>query len=143
MNHENGLYFHDRDSLANAINVPAYYDLSAELIADTIFNNKENTHQVSAAQADIISERQRQIAGGFFTHGCGEGQLVSAAIAYINLAFIWKNKDPADYRNSIAPSKWMLPPELWKPENPRRDLIKGVAMLIAERERRDRKEAAQ
>lgn len=71
MNHEKGLYFHDRDSLANALNnVPAYYDLSAELIADEIFNNKENTHQVSAALADIIAERQRQIAGGFFTHGC-------------------------------------------------------------------------
>ncbi|EAR6896778.1 hypothetical protein ACFLJF_004358 [Salmonella enterica] len=81
MNHEKGLYFHDRDSLANAINVPAYYDLSAELIADEIFNNKENTYQVSATLADIIAERQRQIAGGFFTHGCDEGQLVSAAIA--------------------------------------------------------------
>ncbi|EAX3299494.1 hypothetical protein JYN54_09665 [Salmonella enterica subsp. enterica serovar Muenchen] len=74
MNHEKGLYFQDRDSLANAINVPTYYDLSTELIADEIFNNKENTHQVSATLADIIAERQRQIAGGFFTHGCGEGQ---------------------------------------------------------------------
>ncbi|EOV0254230.1 hypothetical protein ACOIWS_006043, partial [Salmonella enterica] len=63
MNHENGLYFHDRASLANALNVPAYYDLSTELIADEIFNNKENTLQVSAALADITSERQRQIAG--------------------------------------------------------------------------------
>ncbi|EJQ2490458.1 hypothetical protein NYC66_004762 [Salmonella enterica] len=57
MNHEKGLYFHDRDSLANAINVPAYYDLSTELIADEIFNNKENTYQVSATLADIIAEK--------------------------------------------------------------------------------------
>lgn len=63
MNHEKGLYFHDRDSLANDINnVPAYYDLSAELIADEIFNNKENTLQVSAADADVIAEHLRQIA---------------------------------------------------------------------------------
>lgn len=63
MNHEKGLYFHDRDSLANKINnVPAYYDLSAELIADEIFNNKENTLQVSAADADVIAEHLRQIA---------------------------------------------------------------------------------
>ncbi|HGG5995434.1 TPA: hypothetical protein ACJG4C_004502 [Salmonella enterica subsp. diarizonae serovar 61:r:z53] len=138
----NGLYFPDRESLARALNsVRCYYDLSAELIADEIFNNKENDFHISPATIDVISERQRQIAGGFFTHGCGEGQLVSAAIGYINLAFIWKNKAPVDYRNSIAPSKWMLRPELWKPENPRRDMIKGIALLLAEAERCDRKDS--
>ncbi|EAR6586253.1 hypothetical protein FHE25_10640 [Salmonella enterica] len=148
MNHENGLYFHDRDSLANALNnVPAYYDLSAELIADTIFNNKENTHQVSAAQADIISERQRQITGEGFTPEQDDKydreELVSAAISYIRLATIWKDKDPDCYRKSSAPMSWPWSPEWWKPTNPRRDMIKGIALLIAALERRDRKEAAQ
>lgn len=148
MSHENGLYFHDRDSLANALNnVPAYYDLSAELIADTIFNNKENTHQVSAAQADIISERQRQITDEGFTPEQDDKydreELVSAAISYIRLATIWKDKDPVSYRNCCAPMSWPWSPEWWKPTNPRRDMIKGIALLIAALERRDRKEAAQ
>ncbi|EAW9499145.1 hypothetical protein QW46_13695 [Salmonella enterica] len=147
MNHENGLYFHDRDSLANALNnVPAYYDLSAELIADTIFNNKENTHQVSAAQADIISERQRQITSEGFTPEQDDKydreELVSAAISYIRLATIWKDKDPDCYRKSNAPMSWPWSPEWWKPTNPRRDMIKGIALLIAALERRDRREAA-
>lgn len=147
MNHENGLYFHDRASLANALNVPAYYDLSAELIADEIFNNKENTLQVSAALADIISERQRQITGEGFTPEQDDKydreELVSAAISYIRLATIWKDKDPDSYRKSSAPMSWPWSPEWWKPANPRRDMIKGIALLIAALERRDRKEAAQ
>lgn len=148
MNHENGLYFHDRDSLANALNnVPAYYDLSTELIADEIFNNKENTHQVSAALADIIAERQRQITDEGFTPEQDDKydreELVSAAISYIHLATIWKDKDPDCYRNSSAPMSWPWSPEWWRPTNPRRDMIKGIALLIAALERRDRKEAAQ
>ncbi|EBI1834874.1 hypothetical protein OD214_000676 [Salmonella enterica] len=146
MNHEKGLYFHDRDSLANKINnVPAYYDLSAELIADEIFNNKENTLQVSAALADIIAERQRQITGEGFTPEQDDKydreELVSAAISYIRLATIWKDKDPDSYRKSSAPMSWPWSPEWWKPTNPRRDMIKGIALLIAALERRDRKEA--
>lgn len=147
MNHENGLYFHDRDSLANAINVPAYYDLSAELIADEIFNNKENTLQVSAAATDVIAERQRQITDEGFTPEQDDKydreELVSAAISYIRLATIWKDKDPDCYRKSSAPMSWPWSPEWWKPTNPRRDMIKGIALLIAALERRDRKEAAQ
>ncbi len=147
MNHEKGLYFQDRDSLANAINVPAYYDLSTELIADEIFNNKENTHQVSATLADIIAERQRQITDEGFTPEQDDKydreELVSAAISYIRLATIWKDKDPVSYRNCCPPMSWPWSPEWWKPTNPRRDMIKGIALLIAALERRDRKEAAQ
>ncbi|EEL9689758.1 hypothetical protein HBD59_004859 [Salmonella enterica] len=146
MNHEKGLYFPDRDSLVNGINnVPAYYDLSAELITDEIFNNKENTLQVSAALADIIAERQRQITGEGFTPEQDDKydreELVSAAISYIRLATIWKDKDPDSYRKSSAPMSWPWSPEWWKPTNPRRDMIKGIALLIAALERRDRKEA--
>ncbi|EJA8582556.1 hypothetical protein MU232_002152 [Salmonella enterica] len=147
MSHENGLYFHDRDGLANALNnVPAYYDLSAELIADEIFNNKENTLQVSATLADIIAERQRQITDEGFTPEQDDKydreELVSAAISYIRLATIWKDKDPDCYRKSSAPMSWPWSPEWWKPTNPRRDMIKGIALLIAALERRDRREAA-
>ncbi|EHR6913137.1 hypothetical protein KUQ33_000935 [Salmonella enterica] len=148
MSHENGLYFHDRDGLTNALNnVPAYYDLSAELIADEIFNNKENTLQVSAAATDVIAERQRQITDEGFTPEQDDKydreELVSAAISYIRLATIWKDKDPDCYRKSSAPMSWPWSPEWWKPTNPRRDMIKGIALLIAALERRDRREAAQ
>lgn len=50
----NGFYFPDRESLAREINrVKAYPDLSAELIADEIFNNKENNARISAAMIDV------------------------------------------------------------------------------------------
>lgn len=52
----NGLYFSDRESLAREINrVKAYTDLSAELIADEIFNNKENNARISAAMIDVTN----------------------------------------------------------------------------------------
>ena len=42
MKFSNGLYFRNKESLARAINsVACYCDLSAELIADEIFNNKD------------------------------------------------------------------------------------------------------
>lgn len=52
----NGLYFSDRESLAREINrVKAYTDLSAELIADEIFNNKESDASISAAMIDVTN----------------------------------------------------------------------------------------
>lgn len=144
----NGLYFHDRESLSRAINrVKAYPDLSAEFIADEIFNNKENDASISAPIIDVILERQRQISGEGFTPEQDDkydrAELVSAALSYIRLATIWKDKDPDSYRKSSAPMSWPWSPEWWKPKDPRRDLIRGIALLIAEAERRDRQEVAQ
>lgn len=52
----NGFYFPDRESLAREINrVKVYPDLSAELIADEIFNNKENNARISAAMIDVTN----------------------------------------------------------------------------------------
>ncbi|HFE7433326.1 hypothetical protein LD891_25565 [Salmonella enterica] len=139
----NGLYFPDRESLACKINnITCYYDLSAELIADEIFNNKENDASISAAIIDVIAERQRQISGEGFTPEQDDeydrDELISAAISYIRLATIWKDKDPDSYRKSSAPMSWPWSPEWWKPTNPRRDMIKGIALLLAEAERQDR-----
>lgn len=139
----NGLYFPDRESLARAINrVKAYPDLSAEFIAYEIFNNKENDASISAAIIDVIAERQRQISGEGFTPEQDDeydrNELISAAISYIRLATIWKDKDPDSYRKSSAPMSWPWSPEWWKPTNPRRDMIKGIALLLAEAERQDR-----
>ncbi|HCL0948594.1 TPA: hypothetical protein N1140_001170 [Salmonella enterica subsp. enterica serovar Muenchen] len=143
MNHEKGFYFPDRESLARAINrVKAYPDLSAEFIADEIFNNKESDASISAAMIDVIAERQRQTTGEGFTPEQDDkydrAELVSAALSYIRLATIWKDKDPDCYRKSSAPMSWPWLPEWWKPKDPRRDLIRGIALLIAEAERRDR-----
>ncbi|ENG1126331.1 ead/Ea22-like family protein [Salmonella enterica subsp. enterica serovar Newport] len=143
MRHEKGIYFPDRENLAREINnIICYYDLSAELIADEIFNNKENDASISAAIIDVIAERQRQITGEGFTPEQDDeydrDELISAAISYIRLATIWKDKDPDSYRKSSAPMSWPWSPEWWKPTNPRRDMIKGIALLLAEAERQDR-----
>ncbi|EBU3913301.1 hypothetical protein CWK15_18085 [Salmonella enterica] len=135
----NGLYFTDRESLAREINnITCYYDLSAELIADAIFNNKEITTRLSQTEIDVIEEYQRQIAEELLTHECDKGQLVSAAISHATLAAKWKDKDPDCYRKCRAPMSWPWSPERWKPTNPRRDMIKGIALLLAEVERQDR-----
>lgn len=135
------------ESLAREINrVKAYPDLSDELIADEIFNNQENDASISAAIIDVILERQRQISGeGFTPEGDDEydrEELAYAAISYICLAAECKDKDPDSYHKSSAPMIWPWSPEWWKPKDPRRDLIRGIALLIAEAERRDRQKAA-
>ncbi|HIC6969585.1 TPA: hypothetical protein ACW5MI_004888 [Salmonella enterica subsp. enterica] len=142
MSHEKGIYFPDRESLAREINnITCYYDLSAELIADAIFNNKEITTRLSQTEIDVIEEYQRQIAEELLTHECDKGQLVSAAISHATLAAKWKDKDPDCYRKCRAPMSWPWSPERWTPKNPHRDLIMGATLLIAEAERHDRQEA--
>ncbi|HAU2966544.1 TPA: ead/Ea22-like family protein [Salmonella enterica subsp. diarizonae] len=143
MRHEKGIYFPDRENLAREINnIICYYDLSAELIADEIFNNKENDASISAAIIDVIAERQRQITGEGFTPEQDDeyyrAELVYAALSYISVAVLFKDKDPDSYRECCAPASWPWSPEWWKPTNPRRDMIKGIALLLAEAERQDR-----
>ncbi|EPJ1884017.1 hypothetical protein [Enterobacter asburiae] len=86
----------------------------------------------------VISERQRQqsVEGWTPEHDdqYGESQLLWASSCYVLNTIQPFNRIPMD---------WPWAPEWWKPTNPRRDLVKAGALILAEIERIDRQEAAQ
>ncbi|UDG74253.1 hypothetical protein H4P35_18735 [Achromobacter sp. 77] len=90
----------------------------------------------TAAVRDVIAERQRQITAEGWTPGHDDlyhetGQLESAAGCYAMFTLAYPPGDPV----SFCP--WS--PSLWKPSaDPRRNLIKAAALLLAEIERLDR-----
>lgn len=99
----------------------------------------------------VAVERERQVAVEGWTQEHDDehdkGELASAALCYTIAATLkagelaemitggWSNT-PADIK-----STWPWEPEWWKPGTPQRMLEKAAALLIAERERIDRKEA--
>lgn len=89
----------------------------------------------SGAIFDVAEERARQVFGEDFDYKRDDayvkGELVQAAIAYAQHAH--------DPKASVAvPYVWPWDPKWFKPTNPRRDLVKSAALLVAEIERLDR-----
>ncbi|EPD5032369.1 ead/Ea22-like family protein, partial [Escherichia coli] len=87
---------------------------------------------------DVIAERQRQqsVEGWMPEHDdqYSKSQLLWASSCYVLNAIHTFNR---------IPFGWPWTPEWWKPTNPRRDLVKAGALILAEIERIDRQEAAQ
>ena len=87
---------------------------------------------------DVIAERQRQkaVEGWTSEHDdkYGKSQLLWASSCYVLNTIQPFNRIPMD---------WPWAPEWWKPTNPRRDMVKAGALILAEIERIDRQEAAQ
>ncbi|EIH9536937.1 ead/Ea22-like family protein [Escherichia coli] len=87
---------------------------------------------------DVIAERQRQqsVEGWMPEHDdqYSKSQLLWASSCYVLNAIHPFNRIPFD---------WPWTPEWWKPTNPRRDLVKAGALILAEIERIDRQESAQ
>lgn len=93
---------------------------------------------------DVMGERQRQIAKGFdanhddqYSRHPGSSELVLAALCYIDPTISGDSSTPSE-----APFSWPWDAKWWRPEGPRRNLIKAAALLLAEIERLDRHEAA-
>ncbi|HEI8998088.1 TPA: ead/Ea22-like family protein [Citrobacter koseri] len=84
---------------------------------------------------DVIAERQRQqsVEGWTPEHDDehGNGELAMAAVCYIN-------ETGTVNRNGGKPWGWPWDASWWKPTNPRRDLVKAGALILAEIERIDR-----
>lgn len=94
---------------------------------------------------DIIAERQRQISEGGWTPEHDDrydsGELAGAAACYARYtnARGWVfPTNPTDYQSAGEPFDWPLDSEWWKPTNPRRDLVKAGALILADIERLDR-----
>ena len=94
-------------------------------------------YPASQAIADVLAERDRQqdVEGFSADHDDShtDGSLAVAGVCYATFAVsrqvnIW----------NLWPRSW--DPSWWKPKDPRRDLVRAAALLIAEIERRDRAE---
>ena len=66
------------------------------------------------------------------SHGAGE--LSAAGMCYAGHACLTLRGKGGD----TVPSPWPWADEWWKPKNPRRDLVRAAALLLAEIERLDR-----
>lgn len=93
---------------------------------------------LSNAVQSVIAERQRHqsVEGWTPEHDdqYSKSQLLWASSCYVLNAIHPFNRIPFD---------WPWTPEWWKPTNPRRDLVKAGALILAEIERIDRQEGAQ
>ena len=90
---------------------------------------------------DVLSERMRQIFNEGFesahddTHN--QFDLAEAANSYIQFAHhMYVNKSL--YRAQFMPKSWPWHSSWWKPKDPRRDLVRAAALIIAEIDRLDR-----
>jgi len=106
----------------------------------------------------IAEERQRQIAVEGWTPEHDDGhatrELAHAAKCYLRLytnrAWVFTNElgfpsigndGPEKYRAEKAPDEWPWEFESWKPKDPLADLVKAGALIAAEIDRLQRKEA--
>lgn len=114
----------------------------------TILNEPAPAQPVSehsAAIKDVIAERQRQIREEGWTPELDDryssGELAGAAACYARYtnARGWVfPTNPSDYQSAEEPFDWPWAAEWWKPTDPRRDLVKAGALILAEIERQDR-----
>src|SRR3990167_7488 len=108
---------------------------------------------MSDAINDVLAERARQRAVEGWTDAHDDAHvdrsLAAAAACYITHAYgrAWLCGGPTEeeYRAEPVPLDWpdSWSDSWWKPKNPRSDLIRAAAMIIAEVERMDRLAAAQ
>ncbi|EPB5124259.1 hypothetical protein ACRJX6_000209 [Klebsiella pneumoniae] len=88
---------------------------------------------VTAAAADVLAERQRQVTAEGWTaerdDSYQNSELADAAACYAI---------HAHNQGFSTPAHWPWSPTWWKQTNPRRDLVKAGALILAEIERIDR-----
>jgi len=98
---------------------------------------------------EIAAERRRQVevegwAADHDDHEHFDGQLAIAAGCYAIFAGgrrdMTRSYEPGDSAEDLhyVPRGWPWHRKWWKPKNPRRDLIRAAALIVAEIERLDR-----
>jgi hypothetical protein len=100
---------------------------------------------LSRAMLDVIAERHRQVEQEGWTpehddtHGEGEMALAAACYAVTSTP----RRHATDHHRHMAFARyWPWAPNWWKPKNPRADLVRAGALILAEIERLDRAEEA-
>jgi hypothetical protein len=102
--------------------------------------------QTSAICAEVAAERRRQVEseGWSAKHDDGQprGSLAKAAACYAAHAGAYESLQPdvnlVAYLSADVPLRWPWSHRWWKPKNPRRDLVRAAALIVAEIERLDR-----
>lgn len=99
----------------------------------------------SQSIVDVWTERQRQItAEGYTPAGDARylfGELAEAGGCYALHAYDSNPSLPAHLRLSKPPAGWPWSRSVWKPRDPRRNLVRAAALIIAEIDAFDAKEA--
>ncbi|MGA4275628.1 hypothetical protein ACI2VH_02665 [Ralstonia nicotianae] len=97
----------------------------------------------TAAARDVLAERARQISAEGWTpehdDEHADGQMALAA-GYYALACAFPHE--RDIGGGRVPSYWPWDKSWWKPRDPRRNLVKAGALILAEIERLDRAAAS-
>lgn len=99
---------------------------------------------MSRAVDDVLAERARQVSAEGWTPDHDDkhagGEMAAASACYSE--FVWRYGQTSPYASRLLreepPAIWPWHREWWKPKNPRRDLVRSAALLIAEIERLDR-----
>ena len=101
-------------------------------------NNQMASEQIIA---EVAAERERQITQEGWTAEHDDrhdrGELAMAAAAYAETSAIFSGGKPLD-PSWPYPAIWPWDQTWWKPKNPRRDLVRAAALIVAEIERLDR-----
>ena len=119
--------------------------LQGELNAAETALSAEKEKPLAPVILEIANERLRQISVEGWTTEHDEkhssGELAGAAGCYakhVNARQWCFKNNPDDYQCEPEPSGWPWAAEWWKPKNPRSDLIRAAALIVAELERLDR-----
>jgi len=110
--------------------------------------------EVSQAAKDVLEERRQQLTREGWSHKHDdkytEGELVRGAVSYALNAIGQPDYVEAlelidghakAHRQVLVPRHWPWSRRWWKPKDPRADLVRANALLVAEIERLDREAA--
>lgn len=100
----------------------------------------------SKAVLDVLNERARQIGQENYSAEHDDqyqnNELLRAGVGYaehvVARGWVYSDANPEKYQSEEESEFWPWPSESWKPKNPRADLVRAAALLIAEIERIDR-----
>lgn len=101
---------------------------------------------LSQAAVDVLAERRAQITREGWTTGHDDShiyrEMARAAACYLEhyngRERVYEGGNRDAYKTEPAPRDWPWDNKWWKPKDPRRDLVRAIALLLAEVERRDR-----
>lgn len=122
----------------------AVCDTKTIRIAELEATNARLLEAYSKAITDVINERQRQIEkeGWSLNHDDehDDGEMARAAACYAACGSV-TSIESAFRMSDLLKELWPWSRDWWKPKDPRRDLVRAGALILAEIERIDRASA--
>jgi Lar family restriction alleviation protein len=120
---------------------PVHFDRKENLEASW----NERAPLPSCAARDVLAERARQVDEEGWTPEHDDqhedAELARAAVVYARHAYSTPKMEYSADLAEILPEGWPWAGCYFRPQGPRRDLVKAGALILAEIERRDRTDA--